>query len=100
MFDKFQKFKRIYEPSGVQQLPDGRFVVVEDEAAHPMGMFSLAADGQVAGQSLYRHSMFIWSSLNRALSALEDLEAMALDRHRFPRRSLTGHLIVSKPDPI
>ncbi len=79
MFGKFQKFERIYEPSGVQQLPDGRFVVVEDEAAHPMGVFSLAADGQVAEQPLYRQSMFSWSSPNRALSALEDLEAMALD---------------------
>ena len=33
----------IYEPSAIQQLPDGRFLVVEDEKQHP---FSNAAAAQ------------------------------------------------------
>ena len=78
-FDKFRKFEQIYEPSGVQQLPDGRFVVIEDEAVHPMGLFSLQADGTVAERPLYRSSLFSLSSPNRALSTLEDLEAVATD---------------------
>ena len=76
---EFRKFEMIYEPSGVQQLPDGRFVVVEDEAVHPLDIFSLQPDGQVSEQPLYRRSLLSWASPNRALSALEDLEAVAVD---------------------
>ena len=78
-FEKFRKFEQIYEPSGVLQLPDGRFVVIEDEAVHPMGVFSLLPDGQVAEKVLFRSSLFSWSSSNRVLSSLEDLEALAMD---------------------
>ena len=80
-FNKFRKFELIYEPSGVQQLPDGRFVVVEDEAFHPMGVFTLEPDGKVSEQPLYRSSLISWSSPNRVLNTLEDLEAMAVDEH-------------------
>ena len=79
LFEEFRKFEQIYEPSGVQQLPDGRFLVVEDEAVHPLGIFSLQTDGQVSEQPLYRSSLFSWSSPNRVLNTLEDLEAVALD---------------------
>jgi hypothetical protein len=78
-FGDFRKFEQIYEPSGVQQLPDGRFVVIEDEASHPMGVFSLEAGGKVSEQPLYRRSILSWSSPNRALSTLEDLEGVAVD---------------------
>ena len=79
LFEKFRKFEQIYEPSGVQQLPDGRFVVVEDEAVHPLDVFSLQPDGQVSEQPLYRSSLLSWSSPNRVLNTLEDLEAVAVD---------------------
>jgi hypothetical protein len=78
-FEKFRKFEQIYEPSGVQQLPDGRFIVVEDEAVHPMDIFSLQSDGQLVEHPLYRSSLFSWSSSNRVLNTLEDLEAVAVD---------------------
>ena len=78
-FEKFRKFEQIYEPSGVQQLPDGRFIVVEDEAVHPLDVFSLQSDGQVIEHPLYRSSLFSWSSPNRVLNTLDDLEAVAVD---------------------
>lgn len=78
-FEKFHKFGQIYEPSGVLQLPDGRFVVVEDESVHPMGVFSLLPDGQVSELPLYRSSLSSWLSPNRILASLEDLEAVAMD---------------------
>ncbi|MDJ0741088.1 MAG: DUF3616 domain-containing protein [Gammaproteobacteria bacterium] len=78
-FEKFRKFDGIYEPSGVLQLPDGRFVVVQDEASHPLDLFALQADGAVAEQPLFRRSLFSWSSPNRVLNALEDLEGVAID---------------------
>jgi len=79
MFEKFRKFEQIYEPSGVQQLPDGRFVVIEDEAFQPVDVFLLHSDGQASEQPLYRGSILGWASPNRALSTLEDLEAVAAD---------------------
>ncbi len=78
-FEQFRSFEAIYEPSGVQQLPDGRFVVVEDEAVHPMGIFTLQPDGNVAEQALYRGSLFSLASPNRALGTLEDMEGVAVD---------------------
>ena len=78
-FDKFRKFELIYEPSGVQQLPDGRFVVVEDESDHPLDVFSLQADGEVTEQPLYRASLLGWISSNRVMGTLEDLEGLAAD---------------------
>lgn len=40
-------FEAIYEPSAVQQLPDGRILVVEDEATRAMNLLSLAEDGSL-----------------------------------------------------
>ena len=79
VFEGFCKFNRIYEPSGVQQLADGRFVVVEDEAGHPLDLFTLRPDGELIEAPLYRGSLFGWVSPNRALASLEDLEAVATD---------------------
>ena len=79
VFEKFRKFEQIYEPSGVQQLPDGRFVVIEDEPVQPVDVFLLHSDGQSSEQPLYRASILGWASPNRALSTLEDLEAVATD---------------------
>jgi len=78
-FEKFHKFERVYEPSGIQQLPDGRFVVVEDEAAHPLDLLTFDTDGRVSETPIARGSLFSWRSMDRAMNALEDLEAVALD---------------------
>ena len=63
----------------MQQLPDGRFAVVEDEAVHPMSVFTLQPDGNVAEQALFRGSLFSLVSPNRALGSLEDMEGIAVD---------------------
>lgn len=76
----FSEFGLIYEPSGVQQLPDGRIVVVEDESHQPLDIISLDSDGRVSEQVLYSKSLSGLISHNRALSTLEDLEAVAVDR--------------------
>lgn len=43
----FAPLTGIYEPSAVQQLAEGRFLVVEDEKEHPFSLLTLAADGSV-----------------------------------------------------
>lgn len=78
-FDKFRKFKHIYEPSGIVQLADERFVVVEDEAASPVGIFTLDNEGETQETYLARASLFSLISSDRALNTLDDLEGVTTD---------------------
>jgi hypothetical protein len=41
----FLALNDIYEPSAIQQLPDGRFLVVEDEKTHPLSLLAIRPDG-------------------------------------------------------
>lgn len=76
----------IYEPSAVQQLPDGRFLVVEDEKKHPFALFTLNADGSVRSTplepGLFQGGDDFWK--------LDDLEGLAIDRSGFIY-ALTSH---------
>lgn len=76
----------IYEPSAVQQLPDGRFLVVEDEKKHPFSLFTLNTDGSVRSTplnpGLFQGDDDFWK--------LDDLEGLALDRAGFIY-ALTSH---------
>ncbi|MBI5890726.1 MAG: DUF3616 domain-containing protein [Nitrosomonadales bacterium] len=66
----------IHEPSAIQQLPDGRFLVVEDEKKHPLSLVAIDPDGSVnstpLGPGLLQAGDDFWK--------LDDLEAIALDR--------------------
>lgn len=64
----FQPLPGVFEPSAVQQLPDGRFLVVEDEKAHPLSVFRVDPDGAVETTAL---SADAWQ--------LDDLEGLAAD---------------------
>ncbi len=64
----------IYEPSAVVQLPDGRFLVVEDEKEHPFCLFSLGSDGSVVGRTPLEAGFF---DLNDSFWQLDDLEGLA-----------------------
>lgn len=76
----------IYEPSAVQQLPNGRFLVVEDEKKHPLSLFTLNADGSVRSTplnpGLFQGNDDFWK--------LDDLEGLAIDRAGFIY-ALTSH---------
>jgi hypothetical protein len=71
----FQPLTGIYEPSAVQQLPDGRFLVVEDEKQHPFSVFSIGADGTVGSAPVGPDS----PDDDPAFWKLDDLEGLALD---------------------
>lgn len=64
----------VYEPSALQQLPDGRILIVEDEAKHAFGLLQLQSDGtpQVDEAADSR----LMASFDRKLN---DLEALAID---------------------
>ena len=72
---KFQPLTNLYEPSAIQQLPDGRFLVVEDEKDHSFSLVTLSANGDVSSKPLgpawFRGGDPIWK--------LDDLEGLTLD---------------------
>jgi hypothetical protein len=69
----------IYEPSAVQQLPDGRFLVAEDEKSHPFTLLTLLADGSSSAVPLAAAG----PDAETALSKLDDLEGITADVHGF-----------------
>lgn len=69
----FRPLTGVYEPSAIQQLPDGRFLVVEDEKAHPFSLVTLG-DDEVSAVSL-RPGLF---EFDAEFWKLDDLEALAL----------------------
>ncbi len=76
----------IYEPSAIQQLPDGRFLVVEDEKRHPFSLVTINPDGSVRSiplsTELLQGGDDFWK--------LDDLEGVAIDRSGFIY-ALTSH---------
>lgn len=65
----------IYEPSAIQQLPDGRFLVVEDEKTQPFSLVRIRADGKVASSPL--------TTTTADFNELDDLEGIASDSTGF-----------------
>ena len=63
----------IYEPSAVQQLPDGRVLVVEDEEQRAMNVMSVAPDGSLSENKVT--SLQLTRSFGRKLNDLEGLSA-------------------------
>ena len=64
----FRPLPGVFEPSAVQQLADGRFLVVEDEKAYPLSVFRIDPDGAVETTALPVDG---WE--------LDDLEGLAAD---------------------
>jgi hypothetical protein len=82
----FQSLPGTYEPSAIQQLPDGRFLVVEDEKRHPLTVVTIGADGRVESAALTAGLFQIFSSFWQ----LDDLEGLALDKAGFVY-AITSH---------
>ena len=75
----FQTLTGIYEASAIQQLPDGRFLVVEDEQERSFSLVTLRPDGSVATTPLDAGSWLTGNPLHK----LDDLEGVAIDRSGF-----------------
>lgn len=75
----FRPLTGIFEPSAIQQLPDGRFLVVEDEKNHPLSLVTIGADGSVNSTALHAGLLEMFSSFWQ----LDDLEGLALDHAGF-----------------
>ena len=71
----FRPLAGLFEPSAIQQLPDGRFLVVEDEKDHSFSLVTLSANGDVSTKSLGP----AWFHGGDPIWKLDDLEGLTLD---------------------
>ena len=72
----FQPLTGVYEPSGIQQLADGRFLVVEDEEEHALSLLRISG-GRISHTALRAP---FWSWGNGDFWKLDDLEGVTADR--------------------
>lgn len=70
----FRPLTGIYEPSAIQQLPDGRFLVAEDEKEFPFALVTLHADGSADSVPLQ-----LADDAAGGVGKLADLEALTGD---------------------
>lgn len=82
----FQPLTGIYEPSAIQQLADGRFLVVEDEKQHPFSLVTISPEALVSSTSLNLGAQ----ESKDGLKKFDDLEALTLDQSGF-LYALTSH---------
>lgn len=75
----FRPLTGVFEPSAIQQLPDGRFLVVEDESEHPLSLVTIGDDGSVQTAALTAGLLQVFSPFWN----LDDLEGLATDREGF-----------------
>ena len=71
----FKPLSGLYEPSSIVQLPDGRFLIVEDEKDHPFSLVSIERNGKV-DSTLLTPGLF---EFDDAFWKLDDLEGLTLD---------------------
>jgi len=76
---EFQPLPGLYEPSAIAQLPDGRFLVVEDEKAHSFSLLTLGAAGRATSQPLGPG----WFQSGNPIWKLDDLEGLTLDNEGY-----------------
>jgi len=67
------EFNNVYEPSAVQQLSDGRLLVVEDEASRAINVMTFADDGSLVENTVT--NLKLMRGIGRKLSDLEGLSA-------------------------
>jgi len=72
------ELRGVYEPSAVQQLPDGRLLIVEDEASRAFSLLTLSAEGR-----LEENPTADLKLIRGARRKLNDLEALTLDEAGF-----------------
>lgn len=84
---RFRTLTGIYEPSGIRQLADGRFIVVEDEQQRPLSVLQIHADGRVDCSALPPPDT---PAADDDFWRLDDLEGVALDRSGYVY-AITSH---------
>lgn len=74
----------LYEPSAIQQLPDGRFLVAEDEKDTPFSLLAIHPDGPTTVEPL------VVDTEDDSLGKFDDLEGLTIDSAGFVY-AITSH---------
>ena len=75
----FRPLTGIFEPSAIQQLADGRFIVVEDEKDKPFTILTIDGYGNVGAEALIPAD----DATAACLGTLADLEGLTADAHGY-----------------
>ncbi len=89
----FQPLPGFYEPSAIVQLPDRRFLVVEDQGSRPASLVTIGTDGSVAATRVTPGLLQMFS----AFWSLDDLEGLTIDTAGFIY-GITSHSRDAKGD--
>jgi len=89
-FQAPRQFGTIFEPSGVQQLPDGRILVVEDEKLNPIKILTLSQDGEILAEPVLSASLLDMVTGKPTLGKMEDLEGVDIDDNGYVY-AITSH---------
>lgn len=84
----FLTLNGIFEPSAIQQLPDGRFLVVEDEKSQPLSLVTIRLDGTTS-------SIPLMANPDAEAMQLDDLEGITANADGFIY-AITSHSRTSK----
>ncbi|MBP9906136.1 MAG: DUF3616 domain-containing protein [Rhodoferax sp.] len=71
----FLRMTGLYEPSAIQQLADGRFLVVEDEKQHSFSLVNIGLENDFESKPLGPG----WFQSSNPFWKLDDLEGLAID---------------------
>jgi hypothetical protein len=85
----FIALQGIYEPSAIQQLPDGRFLVAEDEKDFPFSLLTIYPDGTTKVEPL------VFDSEDKSVGKLDDLEGLTTNKAGFVY-AITSHSRTNK----
>lgn len=83
VFTQFKSLESVNEVSGIQQLPDGRFLVINDEKDHPMDILTLDNQGDFTAQGLYPDKLFEKKGAYDDFRKLADLEGIDTDKQGY-----------------
>jgi hypothetical protein len=73
-----EEFENIFEPSGAIQLPDGKILIVEDEAKKSFSLLRVAENGEIVEDGKLPMSKDFKHILKKEV---DDLEAITIDRN-------------------
>ena len=95
VFKQFKSLDAVIEGSGVQQLPDGRFLTVNDEKDHPFDILTLNDKGEFSVTPLYPQKQFEKDGEHDDFRKLADLEGIDMDNQGY-LYAVTSHSYSSK----
>ncbi len=91
--DEVKTFDKIYEPSGLQELGNGRLLVVEDESPNSLHILEIREDGS------FKKNWYLTRELIQAFPNLDDLEAVTRGPDGYIY-AITSHQRTSNGDRV